>query len=204
MKITKVNEPWPYLIIDDTFPQDVFDELKKEVDKRLAFMDPRQSVEHYELSDVDFHEIPSAKRMLDSYNVRDLIEMFDQKRSLKPASEMIRSCQVSMSRNYVCPVHDESFRKILSSVTYLGPEKSTGTLIYRTETEYVTEIEWKPNRSIVFCGINDVTWHGYKADDEVRITLNQFLYDPDVKPYRPPNQNNVYDVDMLRKMGYDV
>jgi hypothetical protein len=204
VKITKVNEPWPYLIIDDTFPQDIFDNFVAEVEKRLAHMNPEQSVVYYEITGNDESNIPSVKRLIDSVYIRDFIDYFDNRRSSKPVTELQRASQVAMSRNYICPVHDESFKKVLSFITYLGPDKSTGTTIYRTETEFVTQIEWKPNRTLVFCGINDVTWHGYEAGSEKRVTLNQFLYDRDAKPYRPPNPNNNTSVEALREQGYDV
>ena len=45
-------------------------------------------------------------------------------------------------------------------------------------TIYDHEVEWKPNRLMIFCGESGVTWHDYKSDGKMRFTYNYFLVDP--------------------------
>jgi hypothetical protein len=62
---------------------------------------------------------------------------------------------------YDYPIHDEARRKVLSIVHYLG-EDGDGTLLYDKDKNFVCEVEWKPNRALIFAAIDNVTWHAYK------------------------------------------
>jgi hypothetical protein len=77
--------------------------------------------------------------------------------------------------NFNHPVHDEADFKIMSAIVYIAPKESHGTTFY-LDKKY--EVEWKPNRMMVFCGKSGVTWHDYKSLSETRLTYNYFLVDP--------------------------
>lgn len=75
------------------------------------------------------------------------------------------------------PVHIEIEEKIFSLVVYLEPVESTGTYLHNTEDvdDVHSVIEWKQNRAVMFCGVDDLTWHTYHVVDAPRLTLNFFL-----------------------------
>tara|TARA_B110000902_G_C14262777_1_gene570382 strand:+ start:767 stop:1219 length:453 start_codon:yes stop_codon:yes gene_type:complete len=73
--------------------------------------------------------------------------------------------------------HYDADFKIMSAVLYLGPEKNGGTVLYDGD-EAVIEVEWKPNKLFVFCGMDNLTWHHYYSE-ATRYTLNYFLVDMD-------------------------
>lgn len=91
--------------------------------------------------------------------------------------------------NFKHPVHDEAEFKIMSAIIYLHPKKNHGTTFY-LDGEKI-EVEWKPNRLMVFCGKTNVTWHDYESD-AMRYTYNYFLVDP------TKVQNDTYKNHILR------
>ena len=72
------------------------------------------------------------------------------------------------------PIHHDKITKSLSIVIYLYPKISTGTKLYKLDSEasldYTTT--WKPNSALVFCGISNETWHTFGTTEYPRITLN--------------------------------
>lgn len=67
----------------------------------------------------------------------------------------------SMGERDSKPHRDNSW-KILSSIMYVGPDKSIGTIFLDSETsEEPHEVEWKPNR-IVSMIPSKTSWHTYK------------------------------------------
>ncbi len=78
--------------------------------------------------------------------------------------------------HYDYPIHDEAPRKILSIIHYVyGDESTEGTVLYDENKQYVTTIEWKPNRALVFAALDGITWHSYRSGNSPRITANTFL-----------------------------
>ena len=72
-------------------------------------------------------------------------------------------------------IHDEEYNKFYSLVVYIDPVESTGTLLYDENQNFVKEVEWKPNRALLFKGIPKITWHNYENNtDQVRFTFNSF------------------------------
>ena len=54
-------------------------------------------------------------------------------------------------------------------------ERTQGTLIYDKDKNFVKEIEWKPNRALVFCKIPNTTWHNFVASSKSpRMSYNIF------------------------------
>jgi len=82
-------------------------------------------------------------------------------------------------RKFQYPIHDESIYKIMNLVTYLQPVDSIGTKLYADPEGKtgVTQIEWLPNRSVLFYPQHKKTWHNWQGQptDQPRITLNFFV-----------------------------
>ena len=94
----------------------------------------------------------------------------------KSKIELMRT--INVSKNYYPhDIHHETPSKMLSLITYMSPDIDQGTHLYSTQNESALEkvIEWKPNRSMFFYGVNNKTWHSYIAGDQFRVTIGQFL-----------------------------
>jgi len=105
--------------------------------------------------------------------IAELLNHFHVKRGYRKLAKWIHTA--ATPPHFEHRKHYEAEFKIMSAIVYIGPEKSHGTKFYLDE-EF--EIEWKPNRLMVFCGETDVTWHDYKSADQMRFTYNYFLVDP--------------------------
>ena len=103
-----------------------------------------------------------------------LINHFHEKRGYRKLAKFIHTA--ATPPNFQHPLHDEADFKIMSAVVYIGPSHSHGTRFKLADEEF--EVEWKPNRLMVFCGKTGVTWHDYKSDGLQRFTYNYFLVDP--------------------------
>lgn len=144
------------IVIDDFLPSDTFSMLScmyrindtNEVDRYIFKHDPTPQIAEF-------------------------INYFDKKRGYETLGKFIHTA--STPPNFTHKIHDEAEFKIMSAVVYIGPKQSHGTTFYLEEQ---FEIQWKPNRLMVFCGETDVTWHDYKSTEETRLTYNYFLVDP--------------------------
>ena len=147
------------IIEDDFLPQDVFDAiLEKSMQGTINHND---TVKRYNF-DVD----PTPQ-------IAQFLGKFEKHRGHNDLGRIIHTSGIPP--HYQSPRHDEAEFKIMSAIICLGPEVSYGTKFYMDE-EF--EVEWKPNRLMVFCGETGVTWHDYRAGDEERFTYNYFLVDP--------------------------
>ena len=149
------------IVKDNYLPQDLFDYIYSKSLQGEQYH--RDTISRYNFSPL---EDPTPE-------IADLIHGFKKKRSYKELGKIIHTA--GTPPNFHHPIHDEAEFKIMSAVLYLGPEKSHGTRFLMDE-EF--EIEWKPNRLMVFCGETGVTWHDFKSGDHTRYTYNYFLVDP--------------------------
>jgi len=115
--------------------------------------------------------------------IANYINFFNKKRGYKKLAKWIHTA--ATPSNFQHKVHCDADFKIMSAIVYIAPEESYGTSFYLKEQ---FDIEWKPNRLVVFCGEDDVTWHDYKSSDGMRFTYNYFLVDP-TKIQRPDWKN---------------
>jgi len=169
------QHPWPHTTIDSYYDDDLFKQMKDEI---IAYVKQLPTVAYqtfHRSSDEGFKQkFPSTYRCANSVSPYDQLKMFPVHRSYEKLSHYIEINIIMDGYDY--PIHDENPRKILSIVNYVAPEKSTGTLIYDVDKEFVKEVEWKQNRTLIFPGITGVTWHAYKVEPrKPRITLNTFL-----------------------------
>lgn len=105
--------------------------------------------------------------------IAEFINYFDKKRGYNKLGKFIHTA--ATPPNFYHKKHDEAEFKIMSAIVYIAPEKSHGTT-FCLDQQF--EIEWKPNRLMIFCGETDVTWHYYKSMNQMRFTYNYFLVDP--------------------------
>ena len=71
-------------------------------------------------------------------------------------------------------IHNDSINRALTILTYIAPENSSGTDLYRTiETDsFVNQIPWKQNRTFVLTP-SDSSWHSWNNPFNVsRVTVD--------------------------------
>lgn len=167
-----VNDPWPYMVLDDYVDQPVMDGVLRVAQQKIK--DGLHGAWRLE------EELPELYKDWEKKIKKDFFEFYSQfpKRRfiLKPK---VLSHIVVLPPGYYEGPHFDRFQKIFTSVTYVHPSKSTGTYIHESEDYSIfKEIEWKPNRSLLFCGVTNLTWHSFKNDtDEPRITFANMLTD---------------------------
>lgn len=170
-QLTKYSDPWEHLTIDDFYDQTLFDDMKRELIQYVRDKKVSIALNYIE----DFSDLPMTKRCIDSNPVsEEWITHFSQHReyeSLTPRHQVI----ICLGANSY-EIHDEIPKKVLSSVTYIWSNAGTGTLIYDDDKEFVKEVEWEENKTLMFCGLDNTTWHSYYSKPRsIRITLNTFL-----------------------------
>lgn len=111
--------------------------------------------------------LPSGTELLNIYN-KYQVEMLGMLSELAP--EKVLKLQftelnlVSTGKNYVYPIHNDTYDKLLSVVIYIAPELNTGTILYDTATgDNSREVEWKRNRAFAFSRTEE-TWHSYQSN----------------------------------------
>ena len=84
-----------------------------------------------------------------------------------------------INRHTSYPFHVDASDKLFTLITFLYPDKNVGTLVGENKDALKTgyrEIEWKPNRALVFKP-DDTTWHAFRSDGRNRrMTLNINIY----------------------------
>jgi len=167
-----LKEPWPHLVIDDYYPEDVFQKLisysKRKLKENKFGADGRFRMRFErdpELDDILSDNILSKKYFKYFENHREYNQDFSVYTEIS-----------GIIGPYRYKIHSEAPNKVMSLVVYLGPDRGRGTRLYDKDKNFVKEIEWKPNRAFIFCGQDDVTWHDYLCDKGYfRITINQFI-----------------------------
>ena len=177
------NEPWPHLIIDNYYPIDLYKDMIKEL---KDFINSERGKGHIVSKKTLFrnihmqseYDLPATMKCLNSRSLSEIeLGMFSNVRyhSSHETYTEVNVCLDDMSY----PIHDEAKQKILTAVTYLMPDVSRGTLIFDKDKNFVKEIEWKPNRTLIFAPIDGVTWHSYECiPKSFRVTINSFLLRP--------------------------
>jgi hypothetical protein len=170
-----IEQPWPHIIIDEFYDQTFFDAMRQEIIGHVKKNGIRSSQTFYRSTDPTFeYQFPITSQCCASRNYIELLGQFKDHRDYSTLS-CYHEINVIID-GYDYPIHDENPRKVLSVVTYITPEESTGTLIYDCDKNFVKEVEWKPNRTLVFAGLTNITWHAYRVERMMpRITLNTFL-----------------------------
>ena len=96
--------------------------------------------------------------------------------------------------NYTMPMHCDYNARFFTSVLYIDPPKSFGTILCKNDSEYEDygdkrntsfesnqyelEVPWEPNKVFAFNNLPKA-WHYYKAGEEPRICIQSFFVDLD-------------------------
>ena len=171
---------WKYIIKDDYLSEDKFnsliDEVKHIKPDGVTIYDDGPFADTVYRKILDYDPTPEIGEMINEFTA-------SEKRLNGPYKKFIHFAVTPA--NMVHKEHFEAPWKVMSAIIYLAPEKNIGTTLvdYRENpTEKIT-LDWKPNRMMTFCGLDDITWHYYESID-VRYTYNYFLVDPDFSKMR--------------------
>lgn len=167
--------PWGHIICDDFYESGLFESMKNEIVKYFVDLEVRPKRMVYRTRDNGFEsQFPQTSSCLSSVDYSKYLAEFPIKRSYNSVDMFSEISFISDGFEY--PLHCENEEKVLSFVTYVAPAKGRGTRIYDTDKTFVKEVEWKPNRMLVFAGLTGTTWHNYVVDPRMpRITINTFI-----------------------------
>jgi hypothetical protein len=198
--VHKYEEPWPYIVIDNFYDDDMWSYLQENLinDYKTYFY---KKYKHEFSNGKDGLLYGSKKRHLDRHNrlsfephndpvITNYFLKHTNEEWMKSNFKSWRSytklgTYVACKYNYLqfgnCGIHHETEDKVLSISTYLSPEHETGTIIYDKDKNFHSVITWKPNRALIFPGLDNITWHDFMKTepDSTRITLDFFLTRPD-------------------------
>lgn len=178
-----IKTPWQHKIIDNFFPQEVFNRIRKAAEHLSQYTVEKKTLPLwlYEAVDLGMDKqvetdiISAADDILDNLDI--ITSDFDNVNKSNLGHYAMPKFGVS-GKNFTYPIHPESVHKVLVFVIYIFPDEDHGTRLYREKNEesFSKEIEWKPNRAFLTCpGNNDVTWHNWSSTvNTSRITLNIF------------------------------
>lgn len=162
--------PWPYIVTDNLIPRSFVDHLAVHSESLI-----RQGKFGLHAFTVDnfgaelFNEYCQVESELRSREL-EILNYFPQHRSYK---KLDFSTHLAVhSGGYSYPVHDENPSKIVSYVTYISPEHNIGTAIHADKNkDPVYTVDWQVGRTLIFAGLNDVTWHSYASGTTPRVTF---------------------------------
>lgn len=179
-----LKQPWPHQIVDDFLDRDLFRSLQQNsvylLDKYGLVKGDR--IDPTNLIDLKKDIDPSLYYQIWEYN-KLLLQNCEKIFKLYPEHRSYENYYSMPSFHFMHPnagfhqIHDETKDKSLSIVLYIHPHDGVGTRIYTSskEEDFYQEISWKPNRAMIFCGIENTTWHGFGTNNKPRVTLNFFL-----------------------------
>lgn len=171
------DTPWPYITIDDLLEQEFVDQLKSYGQK--CIQENRYGL-HYIPKSVNFDGYGKFSSTIQDL-LPDFLAHFTQRRSFQTLEYQ---CHLAVQpAGYTYPPHCDHPAKVITMVTYISPGVSHGTRIHADNSDNViAEVDWRSNRTLIFAGINDVTWHSYISGSQPRVALCGFFladgYDP--------------------------
>jgi hypothetical protein len=167
------EQPWKHITFDDYLSTEEYARVCKEILQYIV--NNKNSLKQQTLlksTDNLATELPATYAILAPKSIKHYLSLFDNHRSFDALDEYF---EVNMCfNNLAYRIHDEAANKVLSLVTYILPKQSNGTFIYNENKQFVKEIEWQPNHSLLFAALDNITWHNYKSD-AFRVTINRFL-----------------------------
>lgn len=179
-----IEEPWEHKIIDNFFPEDTFQEIKKLatfLSKNYTIPGKTNPMWMSEVLEAGGNPatvdkiIDAADDILD--NIHYLMEDFTDNQYSSQGYFAMPKFGIS-GNGFSYPVHSESSHKVILFVIYIFPEKDVGTKLYKTkeESSWVKDVEWKENSAFMMTTKNtNMTWHNWVAgSNPSRVTLNIF------------------------------
>lgn len=176
-----ISEPWDHKIVDNFFEPHMFEMLQSLCENlynssaKNNIFDPALKL-HSIYADIDpllLNSILKINKELLNRS-QEIFQTFAYHRHFISHVSIpdFHICKPNLGEFYI---HDEQDDKALSIVVYISPKVSSGTKIYKSKDQFVKQIEWLPNRALIFCGETDKTWHSFGSDHYQRCTLNYFL-----------------------------
>jgi hypothetical protein len=176
-----ILEPWPHLIANDyvnaTFAKSL-----------IEFSENK--IKHNEFNQYTFNKYEFPQELQNQYKIYEdtvltkcdlLLNLFPQVRRFNANTNLkLRTSLCIFDKGYIHPIHNERVDKIISIVTYLDPKQGIGTHLYNIDKSYSKTIDWNPGTTLVFAGIDNLTWHSYESGQNYRVTLNSFLDNTDL------------------------
>ena len=188
LKSEIITDPWAHTITENHLNEKEFNNLlvqsKSLLEIRLKDMPTHKTTTENHITPQQFKafNIDWYDQMYDiSKNVyenrRELCDVFPNHRWF---DDLVVTAYIGVTppAPYDHIIHSETLSKIWSSVTYITPEKNCGTKMYTESVKesLAKEVEWTPNTTMIFTGIDGKTWHSYNSTEQSnRITLNLFL-----------------------------
>lgn len=174
---TKYSDPWEHIVLKRRFSNDHLKTMRIEL---VSWLMNNYDLlnEHRMLIVNDLVSWPKTQRIVDANPISaDWIAHFEKHRPFDNLK--IRNQVIFAIPGLTYRIHDEAPSKILSSTTYIS-EQGIGTHLYQDPAgPIVKTIDWVPGDTLIFCGLDGVTWHNYQSDN-LRITLNTFLEQHDL------------------------
>ena len=175
MKIFKF--PWKHLVLDNFLTSDEFNETLNYAEQRIDINNPYADdfieIHHYNRNSI-LNQIFNNKILL----LKDLYYEklnFANKKLPENFKPYIALKSTKPNTNFF--IHTDQDFKLMSSVLYLYPKKSSGTNLYLSNNGSNSKnIIWKQNRLLSFVGQSDpnyqLTWHNYTNETNYpRITI---------------------------------
>lgn len=198
MKI--ITYPWEHSIVDNYYDQELFNNMQNElvaftesfkikmlkgnIDKDTIFKfcliknasgDPIWKCAYTNILKL----FPHTTKCIESrYIQEDDLKHFSSHREYNGTLFLHTHISIiyNNNRRESNPIHYDMSSKVLTSVTFIAPEMSRGTILYDTNREYVTEAPWKQNSTLIFPPKDFVTWHAFETiENQYRIVVNRFL-----------------------------
>lgn len=180
-----VLTPWEHCVTENCLESKSFELLKDSLENTFKNVDEGNHV--FDLHDlhkmgVNDHILEIIIEHTDNVIKSDLFKNFSVYQKSKYGYFCLPKIGVSKNKRY--GIHDDTSGnyKCLSYLVYISPSHSTGTILYDGDAQHST-IEWKQNNGVYFCPIENLTYHDFLSNDEIRITLNinisalEMLYD---------------------------
>jgi hypothetical protein len=183
-----VKHPWEHALVDNFYKEELFKTMKVEL---LSFYKKNyyksnnfrfireQDTNKWVCNYTGLNErFPYTTKCVDSLKLSesDLLNFtaYRKYKQLKQRFDISISTYTKNIPDY--EIHDDVSSKVLTAVTYVYPLTSRGTILYNSEKEYVTEVPWRLNTTLIFPPLDNITWHSYEPyPNSYRIVLNQFL-----------------------------
>tara|TARA_B100000609_G_scaffold149369_1_gene120886 strand:- start:219 stop:830 length:612 start_codon:yes stop_codon:yes gene_type:complete len=194
MEINYITDPWECVEIENFLPEDRWEKIQElakiELDNYNSSM-TRQRRGHY----VNYlHEdiIPETNSLFTDISLPH--------REYKGKLKKLVHWTISKPDWYY-PPHCDNRSRISTSILYVSPDNSDGTILHKNISEndkgdhekanlpstYTCELSWKPNKVFFHNSIPNKTWHSIQnTTNTPRIVLCSFLVQEDlVLPNRP-------------------
>lgn len=176
-----IKDPWDHKIIDNIFETDTFKTLSEAAHQLSKFAKRGQVInvfpykaKKYGISNEVLDILTQVTNKTLS-NVKDIIKDFPKHQRSYLGYFCLPHFAVT-GPNFKFPIHTDSSNRTLTLVSYITPETHSGTLLYSSnnEKDFVREVEWKQNRALVLCPMNnETTWHTWKNNsDQIRVGIN--------------------------------